>query len=1718
MPDLPSSILKFGSYEVLTNPDGTPCELGSGGFGRTYRARHRLLKTEVALKVIHDKHAFDDKVKARFIREAQEQANLVHPGIARIMACDETDDGTLYYVMDLCEGGDLQHFIEKVGPLDTADALYLLEQSAEAICFAHEKGLIHRDIKPSNLLLVFSDEGMPQLKLIDFGLVKRIGKSAHATGGLLTQDGQANFTPAFASPEQMREQTLDARSDIFSLGMTFWFLLTAQRGPEGSSAEIVSDRVNTQEYDRRLPSTLPPSVKGVLARMIRKIPADRYQSGAELVEDIKLCRRSFPIKPSDWRVRQRQLSSFTSRYSDPKQTSVSALGKIYRARDVRSEMEVEVALLPAQTPLTALPLQAAKRLVEAKPPGVVMYIEVEQYAEGWVISREHPNGTSLLDLMRQHGATTFTKALPLFGELANAFDGLLELRVPSAESHPSQIILFARASSIVGRQTAEFDWQGWRPKLLPQLSGQSHSADPSLTAVDTLVSGEGSFLAAFGILIYYLVGGNMPPAAARLEPSLLSRLAGLEETSNRLLAQAIAGSDEWETCNSLLQKLKQVEGVSENHLEKERRRALWEMFTGLITTAQERYAELKTWRAEIQCLTQTCPDLASLDKQAAQLEKAASKVEENLFEEALPETASSTILYATLTDGESTAATLESQVSSMQELLTQAHQIAAEYGENERLWQASLASASKESNTSLSETETLLQKLPPQAQELPECAEALTSLQQWHHRLYGIAQELTSLAQQPPVSRVALQSSNLHLQQLQSQAKQGLEQLRGWARQASMAAQQVLQQRAATEKQRQEILNQRSALSQQALTLIEEIRTQHTTCQAIAKTIPAAKAHAQQAQALMAQAEPLLANITASPAQSDDGTLQASLIQAQSRLETLRGYHNQIYKLGSLCESLQRTEAEGHRRQEEQIITHCRQSMDTMNKQMAEAQALVAETDAIALKHEPAGVHFVAAQKAFRELRQKVNAAQTLTTQIKKGTTPADAQAQLSFTTWNDTVSAEAKRITSHCDQARLMAASAEQERHADNREREAVKRTLSQCAEQAATAIDNAKKLVYPDASNNAISSEAAAQLRKGNQLLRRMEESVSQVDRTAPEQLAQLATEAPTRLQEVAGICAEIAQLCKPTPAPPKESPLPRKRREATLPPNDAKAKVIPLPPPSSPEPGEVGPIVSAADSGVWHKAGPQVISAPEPIVKPKSKLPLLLAIGGLAAAAAAGFLFWQSKAPIEKPGDKPIVLKAPPVPEQAFEMELQGDFPIDIAAFRKKIVVTSTSSAALERWKSEEVSKNTLKISGLLKLGPEARDQGILDVALPAGYLSLTHIEVQKQPTLDVTRTTGAVNYKGTLDPLYSRIIFVWKGPLPDEPLATPPRWQELPVPLSASFNPSLPTGLYDLFLDDDQDNNATPTPSIIERRKFLKIEVKKEHLATPLIVDLPSPLPKLFEGSVLVTQIPNEKLGDTPGPLKTINNLPDYVWKQWTEYLKTQSRNSNVSENLLAVPFCAGKRWDHWKYPRRLQVAINAKASPPTATALFNESSPSFQLWVNIVNDVLTLESYIYSLKTKAQGEKIVKLFATVLPVEQWNSTADAEAAVNKVLELIESTELRSMGDETFGELITKFDTQIKISAAEYAEKAARFNDKSATSNPNFKVSSITFTSDDPVQFVITLVDRSEQGVTETLVISSAEDGIFNVKGDVVQSEFKKGAVREGKYTGSLKEQQ
>src|SRR5436853_3124310 len=287
--------LKYDHFAVEVGVDGFPIELGSGAIAITYRARDTVLNTVVALKVIDRKVAKMPGVRSRFLREARAAAQIRHPNVARVSHYGE-QDGECFYVMELVEGETLEARIRRDGPMPLTQALEVIEQTARALAAAEVCGVVHRDIKPSNIMLESDPGGCAAIvKVIDYGIAKVLSPEA----GRGVEQTRAGFigTPAFASPEQFassEQMKIDTRSDIYSLGATFWYLLSGRVPFVGRTLRDVATKQAEKLPLEQLKTThVPARVIALLQSMLAVDPAKRPQSARELLSAIHRCYRKF---------------------------------------------------------------------------------------------------------------------------------------------------------------------------------------------------------------------------------------------------------------------------------------------------------------------------------------------------------------------------------------------------------------------------------------------------------------------------------------------------------------------------------------------------------------------------------------------------------------------------------------------------------------------------------------------------------------------------------------------------------------------------------------------------------------------------------------------------------------------------------------------------------------------------------------------------------------------------------------------------------------------------------------------------------------------------------------------------------------------------------------------------------------------------------------------------------------------------------------------------------------------------------------------------------------------------------------------------------------------------------------------------------------------------------------------------------------------------------
>jgi serine/threonine protein kinase/Tfp pilus assembly protein PilF len=286
--------LKYAHFEVEVGADGFPVELGAGAMAITYRARDTVLNSEVALKVIDRSVAQNPGARSRFLREARAAANIHHPNVARVTFYGE-QEGECFYAMELVKGETLEARVRRDGPMPLAIALEITEQASRALAAAETCGVVHRDIKPSNIMLESDESGALTVKLIDYGVAKVMGP--HVEPGI--EQTQAGFigTPAFASPEQfagVQQLPIDTRSDIYSLGVNLWYLLTGRTPFIGRTMEEIRARqIDELPLEQLRNLHLPAQAIALLKSMLAPDPKNRPQTARELLSAVHSCYERF---------------------------------------------------------------------------------------------------------------------------------------------------------------------------------------------------------------------------------------------------------------------------------------------------------------------------------------------------------------------------------------------------------------------------------------------------------------------------------------------------------------------------------------------------------------------------------------------------------------------------------------------------------------------------------------------------------------------------------------------------------------------------------------------------------------------------------------------------------------------------------------------------------------------------------------------------------------------------------------------------------------------------------------------------------------------------------------------------------------------------------------------------------------------------------------------------------------------------------------------------------------------------------------------------------------------------------------------------------------------------------------------------------------------------------------------------------------------------------
>lgn len=572
----------FQHYELLRRADGSPWELGRGSMGITYKAFDVNLCCEVALKVVNSTILDHPNARERFVREARAAAALRHRNVASVYHLG-SDGEHFFYAMEFVDGETLDALVRRRGPMPVAAALGVLLQVAKALVAAERQHLVHRDIKPANLMAVHEDgDDEMTVKVIDFGLAR---PSAEFEGAAQLTVGGFVGTPQYASPEQLEEQPLDARSDLYSLGVTGWYLLTASPPFGGSLAAVCQKQVSEAPPWEKLPPGVPKSVQALLGHLLEKAPADRPQSARDLRAEIE---RVLETLPEDARSKRWESSTaadpmpltrlVAGRYLPKHILEETPGSKVCLATDEHDGGTVVIRTLPAQLAAgDGENLEDEIRLIQAAPhPGLVEIYALENEADetpGYLVE-EALSGFSLRDLVAaRNGTVGLEDALRIMEMAAAAVDHATNCRLPRLDLTLHHVHVHfpyggpggdAEASLESWRTLPSSAWPSWGVKIHPFSTRHGTTESKTWAGDLTLVPGvkdvserPGSFAAkglalylkAFAGLIFELLGGL--PGSKAMDDSLRGRTATLprlNEAGNGVLREALSGASAFTDC------------------------------------------------------------------------------------------------------------------------------------------------------------------------------------------------------------------------------------------------------------------------------------------------------------------------------------------------------------------------------------------------------------------------------------------------------------------------------------------------------------------------------------------------------------------------------------------------------------------------------------------------------------------------------------------------------------------------------------------------------------------------------------------------------------------------------------------------------------------------------------------------------------------------------------------------------------------------------------------------------------------------------------------------------------------------------------------------------------------------------------------------------------------------------------------------------------------
>ena len=567
-----AEMVRFQHFELSRREDGSLYELGRGAMGITYKAFDTNLRCHVALKVINSAYLNSETAQQRFLREARAAAALRHPNVATVFHLGREGDD-YFYAMEFVDGETIEAYIKRAGAVPVLMALKIAAQVARALGAAQKQGLVHRDIKPSNIMFVREDAGDVTVKVIDFGLAKN-SSAENEDSATLTSGGFLG-TPHFASPEQLEEREIDVRADIYSLGVTLWYMLQGDTPFSGSTAQVMSQHLNREPPFEDLHDQ-SPLVINLLRRMMAKSPNDRPQTPTRLrqemekiieeIEDREPAALSAALQPLPFSSESAQESTasgavLAARYRLLNEVTASDHGRMFQAERLEDGMSLAIlivhsSLIGRSEAFTRLEHEVHS-LQRLESPAFQRILSLETTSSCTFLVLEWVEGPVLLDLLRSRRALPGSEARLLLFPLAEAFDELRTAALMCPDIGAHEVFL---PGADTGRAVTQ--WASCQPKFLPLAAVGASSASPDATMVASsfaLMRAKGAFASdpsrayvyAVAALAYEMLGGvKAEGSSATYVP-----IPGLSEQGNSVLRRALTPGTQYKSARDFVESM-----------------------------------------------------------------------------------------------------------------------------------------------------------------------------------------------------------------------------------------------------------------------------------------------------------------------------------------------------------------------------------------------------------------------------------------------------------------------------------------------------------------------------------------------------------------------------------------------------------------------------------------------------------------------------------------------------------------------------------------------------------------------------------------------------------------------------------------------------------------------------------------------------------------------------------------------------------------------------------------------------------------------------------------------------------------------------------------------------------------------------------------------------------------------------------------------------------